>query len=193
MEGQMFREMEAEESSGTYSWTRFPWWELTFLTLAAVGKTNENLGYIFGKVRVSSEMGAEQRSRCKRFSSMSLLLSCIIRNRNFPFWFRSQKGYHSYVSWVLPQEFLPSDAVCTTCLQPLQRILFQRFASIWCWWNVEMWPALAAEYWVDVGLCVWGSWGSRHVVNEERWTMPLPGLSVDVAGTRVVETEAEHS
>ena len=59
--------------------------ELTFLTLAAVGKTNENLGYIFGKVRVSSEMGAEQRSRCKRFSSMSLLLSCIIRNRNFPF------------------------------------------------------------------------------------------------------------
>ena len=31
------------------------------------------------------------------------------------------------------------------------------------------------------------------MVNEERWTMPLPVLSMDVAGTRVVETEAEHS
>ena len=85
MEGQMFWKMEAEESRRTYPWTRSPWWELTFLTQAAAGKTSENLGCIFGKVRVSSDMGAEQRSRCKRFSSMSLLLPCIIRNRNFSF------------------------------------------------------------------------------------------------------------
>lgn len=55
-----------------------------------------------------------------------------------------------------------------------------------------MWPPLAAERWVDVGLCAWGSQGSRHVVNEERWTRPLPVLSMDVAGTRVVEREAGH-
>ena len=189
MEGQMFWKMEAEESRGTYPWTRSPWWELTFLTQAAAGKTDENLGCIFGRVRVSSEMGAKQRSRCKMFSSMSLLLPCIIRIRNFPFWFCSQKGYHSYISWVFPQEFLPSGAVYTTCFQPLQRILFLRFASIWCWWNV--WD-VTAECWLDVVLYAWGSQGSRHVVNEERWTMPLPVLSMNVAGTRVVERESGH-
>ena len=56
-----------------------------------------------------------------------------------------------------------------------------------------MWPPLAAEHWVDIGVCAWGSRGSRHVVNEKRWTMPLPVLSMDVAGIRVVETGAEHS
>ena len=56
-----------------------------------------------------------------------------------------------------------------------------------------MWPPLAPEHWVDVGLCAWGSQGSRPVENEERWTVPLLVLSMDVAGTRVVETEAEHS
>ena len=45
---------------------------------------------------------------------------------------------------------------------------------------------------MDVGLYAWGSQGSRHVVNEERWTMPLPVLSMNVAGTRVVERESGH-
>ena len=49
-----------------------------------------------------------------------------------------------------------------------------------------MWPPLAPEHWVDVGLCAWGSQGSRPVENEERWTVPLLVLSMDVAGTRVV-------
>ena len=84
MEGQMFWKMEAEESRGTYPWTRSPWWELTFLTQAAAGKTDENLGCIFGRVRVSSEMGAEQRSRCKNVLQHVTPVTLYNLNQKFP-------------------------------------------------------------------------------------------------------------
>ena len=61
----MFWKMEAEESSGTYPWTRFPWWELTFLIQAAAGKTNENLGVFLERLGCPQRWGLNREADAK--------------------------------------------------------------------------------------------------------------------------------